>query len=76
MTHSRAKKIIAKFLDERKLFYVKLTAKKVGFTDLARGDVIFVTIHGWRPNPATADVTKLARENGFRVEFKNINMIS
>src|SRR5208337_4459346 len=36
----------------------------------ARGSSIFVTIHGWQPNPAWDELKKIAIANGFRVEAK------
>ena len=68
ITVNEAKKIIKGKLDADKLPYTKLTARTVGFQDLARGDCVFVKVHGWQPSPAWSDLEALARSNGFRVE--------
>lgn len=68
ITPAAAKKIIVDKLNELKLPYEKVTAKTVGFTDLARDSMVFVTIHGWKPNPAMEELKKIAKENGFRVD--------
>lgn len=63
-----AKKITKKFLEENNLQYTKLTGKTVDFTDLARVRIIFVKVHGWKPDPQWAELKQLAIDNGFRVE--------
>lgn len=68
MSPSRAKAIIKAFLDERKLPYTKLTARTIDFTDLARGTCVFVKVHGWKPSLFWNDMSRLARDNGFRIE--------
>lgn len=65
MTTAEAKKIVQKFLDDRKLPYTKLTART---THIDRSDCIFVNVHGWKPNPAWTDLKNHARKNGFYVE--------
>jgi len=69
VTPSQAKKIVADFLKSNGLDN-KLTAKTIGFSDLARGSSVFVAVHDWEPNPLASTLTDLAKENGFRVEFK------
>jgi hypothetical protein len=68
MTTSQAKKIIRSFLLEHNLPFTKLTARTIGFSDLARGSSIFVKIHGWQPNPVWDELKTLAHRNGFCVE--------
>jgi len=68
MNTRKAKQIIADKLAELNIPYTKLTAKTVGFSDLARSSCIFVKIHGWKPNPAFSELKSLAVANGFRVE--------
>jgi hypothetical protein len=70
MTPNAAKKIIRAELEARKLPYTKLTARSIGFVDLARGNCIFVSIHGWQPNPAWDELQNVARSKGFRIEDK------
>lgn len=66
-THS-AKQIIKRELDRRGLAYSKLTARTVSFSDLARGDCIFVKIAGWHPNPAWDELKAVAKANKFCIE--------
>jgi hypothetical protein len=68
MTPTAAKKIMAAAMSERGLSFDKLTARTVGFSDLARGQAIFVKVHGWKPNPAWDELRAIAAENGFRIE--------
>ena len=70
MTPAQAKRIIQLELSGRGLAFTKLTATTVSFSDLARGSVIFVTVHGWTPNPQWGDIQRVAFDNGFRVEAK------
>jgi hypothetical protein len=70
MTPNAAKKIIRAELEARKLPYTKLTAKTIGFVDLARDSKIFVSIHGWKPNPAWDELQRVAHSNGFCIEDK------
>jgi len=65
---NKAKNIIKKALSDNN-FSNRVTGKTVGFSDLARSTCIFVTVHGWNPNPFAGDLEKLGRENGFRVDF-------
>jgi hypothetical protein len=68
ITPAKAKKIIIDKLNELHLPYDKVTAKTIDFTDLARASMIFVKIHGWKPNPLMGELEKVAKENGFRVD--------
>ena len=68
MTTKEAKRIIASALAANGLEN-KLTARTIGFDDLARGSRLFVNIHGWRPSPLAEALARTARENGFSVEF-------
>ena len=47
----------------------KLTARTIGFSDLARAACIFVKVHDWEPNPIADCLDTVAKANGFRVEF-------
>lgn len=67
MTTNEAKRIIRDELNRRKLPFTKLTARNVSFSDLARGERIFVKVHGWKPNPQWNDLKELARNNGFNI---------
>lgn len=69
MSPSEAKKLVADRLRRLGIEYTRLSAKTIGFSDLARGDGLFVTIHGWKPNPAADEIKKMAKENGFFVQF-------
>lgn len=68
MTPSKAKKIIKNELEKLNLSYTKLSAKKTGFSDLARGEAIVVTIHGFKSNPKFNDLKKTAKENGIIID--------
>lgn len=46
----------------------KLTARTISFADLARGDRIFVTIHGWQPDARWDALSAHAHALGFSVE--------
>ena len=70
MTPAKAKKIVKRFLDENKLTYDKITAKTIGFSDLARCSRVFVTIHNMQPNTSWKDLTEVSRDNGFYVDFR------
>jgi len=68
ITANDAKKIIQKELDSRGLSYTKLTARTIGFTDLARDSKIFVKIHGWKGDKSWEDIKKVAHDNHFCIE--------
>jgi len=68
MTINAMKKIIREKLASLDMDN-KLTAKTVGFMDLARANMVFVKVHDWKPNPVANDLELLARTNGFRIEF-------
>jgi hypothetical protein len=68
MTPNEAKAVVRNFLTANNLPFVKLSARTVGFTDLARGECLFVTVHGWKPNPLWNDLKALAKENGFCIQ--------
>ncbi len=63
-----AKRILTIFLKTNHLPYIRLTAEAVDFSDLARGEAVFVTIHGWQPSPRWQEVADFAKESGFMVE--------
>lgn len=63
-----AKKLLKKELAEYGMTN-KLTAKTVGFSDLARDSCVFVTIHNWEINPIWVHLDNFAKDNGFRVVF-------
>lgn len=72
MKPAEAKKLIKNKLDELGLSYTKLTARTVSFVDLTRESCIFVQVHGWRPDPSWDILTKLAKDNGFRIEAPGV----
>ena len=75
MTIPDAKRIIKSTLDASAVAYTKLTAKTVDFGDLARDGKLFVTVHGWTPNPFADDLKKLARQHGFVVNFRGAGIL-
>lgn len=72
ITVYQAKKIIKAELDQRGLAYTKITGRTIGFADLLRRDMIFVKIHGWKPNPAWNELQGLAIAHDFRIESDGI----
>jgi len=70
ITPNKAKAIIKAALEANNLPFDKLTAKTVDFTDLARAKPLFVTIHGWKPNPIFSTLQKIAKDNGFKLDVK------
>ena len=68
MEKNTAKTIVKNFLIENGIEFSKLTAKEVGFSDLARSSKIFVKIHGWKPNPKLDELDVIAKKNNFIVE--------
>lgn len=68
MTTSLAKRIVKDKLQTLNLPFTKLTARTIGFQDLARANCIFVKIHGWQASPLWDDIADTARANGFRIE--------
>lgn len=68
MTPNEAKRITASKLAELGLTH-KLTARTIGFQDLARDDRVFVKIHDWQPSPLADEITAVAREHGFSIDW-------
>ena len=68
LTPRSAKKLIKGELDKRLLPYTKLSARTISFEDLARGNCVFVKIHGWKPSHAWDELSAVAVANGFRIE--------
>ncbi len=68
MNTNQAKKIVAGVLQEHG-FSNKLTARTISFTDLARGNKIFIKIHDWKPNSVWDEIKKKAGEYGFCIEI-------
>lgn len=70
---AQAKALVQKELDKMGFSYDRLSAKTVGFSDLARESFVFVTVHGAQPGRAPEDyekIEKMAKEQGFGVDFK------
>ena len=67
------KKTAAIILKGCGIAYDKLSAKTVGFSDLARADCVFVKVHGGRAADgiyAAFDFAKAtAKDHGFRLQF-------
>jgi len=45
--------------------HYRLSARTVEFTDLARGEIIFVTVPGWQIDPRWVDLEHAERSYGF-----------
>ncbi len=65
ITLNQAKKLIKQELEAKCLPFTKLTARTVGFSDLARAAVVFVTVHGWKPNPQWDNLKAVAKKHDF-----------
>lgn len=63
------RKVIAQALADRGLFN-RLTARTIGFQDLAGADMVFVTIHDWTEGARFAELETIARAHGFRVQAR------
>ena len=68
MKPNEAKKIVSERIADAGLPEHKLTARTIGFSDLARARTVFVTVHNFEPHPA-AQTIKGERGQGFIVEF-------
>lgn len=66
---AQAKKAISNEMRRLGLPQCRLSARTIGFSDLARASMIFVRIHGWNPDPRAQDIENVARAGGFGVEF-------
>ena len=71
LTINQCKTLVKNYLDERQLPYRKITARTVHFDDLARDRGIFVTVHGWKGDPAWQGLRLLAYDNDFCVESRS-----
>jgi len=70
-TPIKAKSLLKKWLDENKVPYRTLSARTVGFSDLARDKAIFVKVFGWVArigNDNYSRMIEFSRKNGFIVE--------
>lgn len=62
------KALIAAALVDLALPPYKLTARTIGFADLARRSMVFVSVHDWTPDPRWHELRELAVRHDFRVE--------
>lgn len=70
MNPSKAKTEVRDALIYRGINYERLTARKVGFSDLARDSIYNVTIHGLQlPDPRLRDLTA-AMPPGIILDFR------
>ncbi len=72
MTAREASKIIRQELEAQKIPFSTVSAKTISFSDLARGERIFVTVTGWERGYASpsryALIADIAKKNGFSVD--------
>jgi hypothetical protein len=47
----------------------RVSARTVGFSDLARTKEVFVIVHDWKPSPIARELKELARAKGFFIDF-------
>lgn len=76
ITIHAARAIIRNYLVLDDIPFTKITSHTADFTDLARARCIFVTVHGWQPNPVARDLQELAVSHGFRVQFKGQSFLT
>ena len=69
VTIQSAKKIIMNELKTMGLEN-KIKGKLVSFMDLARDSRIIITIFEWKPDLRAVEIEKVARINGFSVQFE------
>lgn len=74
---SDARKKLADFMAEKGYKYDKMSAKTIGFYDLARGSAVFVTVRGLQVTsdtwaPMVQDIKAFGKQNGFIVDFAGI----
>lgn len=60
------KRVIAEVLSSAGRSH-RLSARTISFEDLARGSMVFVTIHDWQPDPFFDTLAGIARDHGFRI---------
>lgn len=74
MTAREASKIIKQELEAQKIPFSSVSAKNVSFSDLGRGERIFVTVKGWQQGYASparyALIAGIAKQNGFSVDVE------
>jgi hypothetical protein len=67
MTPAQCRKLIQVALNQRGIStWSKLTAKTMHFCGDSK---IFVTVHGWQPNPVASELKRIGHEHGFCVSF-------
>lgn len=47
----------------------RVSARTVGFSDLARTSIIYVTVHDWKPSSRAKDLEEFSKQHNFYVEF-------
>lgn len=67
ITTGEARAIVRTWLTDNGFPTCALRAKTVSFIDLARDSRVVVTVHGWTPDPALADLERIARAHKFSV---------
>ena len=68
MSARKASNLLKDYLAKRGLAF-KVSARTVGFQDLARDSAVFVTVHGWNPSPLASEIKAFGKDNGFFVDF-------
>jgi hypothetical protein len=68
--HEDAKKLVRASLNRHHISYIKLTARVVSFSDLARRDAVFVKVHGCKyPEPGLQDVANDLKGTGVLLDL-------
>lgn len=68
ITPRKARKVVSDWLKKHNLEY-NLITRTVSFTDLARGECIFVIVKDWKPSTLAYELEDEARRNGFLIDF-------
>ena len=66
ITPHHARKLAKGWL-ESKGFDNRVSARTIGFSDLARDYAVFVTVHKWKPHKSWNELKQYAKEHGFYV---------
>jgi hypothetical protein len=72
MTAREASRLTKQVCVDLNIPHTKISAKTIGFSDLGRGERVFVTVHGWERGyeaPARyALLADVAKKHGFSVD--------
>lgn len=76
ITVRSAKKIVKAALDERDLQYERIRGKTQYFSGLRNPEAIWVYVEGFVAHPLASEVSAIAKENGFFVQFEGRGIVT